>query len=167
MLECGLVYCPFCQQNDSRVLESRLSEENTSIRRRRECESCKKRFTTYERIESIQLLVIKSSGDREPYSREKLLTGIVTACRKTTVNAAQIQELIDGLELELQILGKREINSKFLGELILKRLQLLNEVAYVRFASVYRQFQSVEDFIQELNQLANERSLLPGSASEA
>jgi transcriptional repressor NrdR len=161
------VYCPFCQQNDSRVLESRLSEENTSIRRRRECETCKKRFTTYERVESIQVLVIKSSGDREPYSREKLLTGIVTACRKTTVSAAQIQELIEGLELELQILGKKEIQSKQLGELILDRLQLLNEVAYVRFASVYRQFQSVEDFIQELNRLAHDRSLLPASGGEA
>ncbi len=161
------MYCPFCQQNDSRVLESRLSEENTSIRRRRECESCKKRFTTYERIESIQILVIKSSGDREPYTREKLLTGILTACRKTSVSAAQIEELIDSLELELQILGKREIQSKHLGELILDRLKLLNEVAYVRFASVYRQFQSVEDFIQELNRLAQQRLLLPSSSGEA
>ncbi|MBX9686205.1 MAG: transcriptional regulator NrdR [Candidatus Obscuribacterales bacterium] len=151
------MFCPFCQQNDSRVLESRLSEENTSIRRRRECESCKKRFTTYERIESIQILVVKNSGSREPYSREKLMTGIVTACRKTTVSAAQIEELIDALELELQVLGKREIQSSQLGELTLARLRLLNQVAYVRFASVYRQFQSVEDFISELQELAGER----------
>lgn len=151
------MYCPFCKEKESRVLESRVSDENTSIRRRRECEVCKKRFTTYERFESIQLLVVKSSGSREPYSREKLLTGIVTACCKTSVNAKQIEDLIDGLELELQILGKREISSRQLGELVLSRLRLLNEVAYVRFASVYRQFQSIEDFIRELNSLADER----------
>lgn len=154
------MYCPFCHHKESRVLESRLSEENTSIRRRRECESCKKRFTTYERIESIQVLVIKSAGGREPYSREKLKAGLVTACRKTTVSADQIEDIIDGIELELQILGKREISSRQLGELVLARMRLLNEVAYVRFASVYRQFQSIEDFIQELNTLASERSLL-------
>lgn len=151
------MYCPFCQQKDSRVLESRMSEEKTSIRRRRECESCKKRFTTYERVESMQLLVIKNSGNREPYSREKLSAGLLTACRKTTVSAAQIEEVLDGLELELQILGKREIPSSQLGELVLSRLRLLNEVAYVRFASVYRQFQSVEDFIRELHALADSR----------
>ena len=155
------MYCPFCREKDSRVLESRLSEENSSIRRRRECESCQKRFTTYERIESIQLLVIKNHGGREPYSREKLMTGIVTACRKTTVSAQQIAEMLDGLELELQILGKREIQSSQMGQLVLSRLRLLNEVAYVRFASVYRQFQSVEDFIGELNKIADERSLSP------
>ncbi len=153
------MHCPFCQQNESRVLESRISDENKAIRRRRECESCKKRFTTYERIESIQILVVKASGGREPYSREKIKAGIVTACRKTTVSADQIEELIDGLELELQILGKREISSSQLGQLLLARLKLMNEVAYVRFASVYRQFQSVEDFILELKRLADERSL--------
>ena len=153
------MYCPFCHEKVSRVLESRLSEENSAIRRRRECESCQKRFTTYERIESIQLLIIKSHGGREPYSREKLMTGIVIACRKTTVSAEQIGEMLDSLELELQILGKREIQSAQLGELVLSRLRLLNEVAYVRFASVYRQFQSVEDFIAELKLLAEERSL--------
>jgi transcriptional repressor NrdR len=102
---------------------------------------------------------VKASGGREPYSREKIKAGIVTACRKTTVSADQIEELIDGLELELQILGKREISSSQLGQLLLARLKLMNEVAYVRFASVYRQFQSVEDFILELKRLADERSL--------
>ncbi len=154
------MYCPFCSKKDSRVLESRLSEENTSIRRRRECESCKKRFTTYERIESIQLLVIKNSGSREPYNREKLRDGILTACRKTTVAASQVEEILDGLELELAILAKREIQSSKLGELVLQRLRLLNQVAYVRFASVYRQFQSIEDFIEELNELACQKELL-------
>lgn len=153
------MHCPFCQQNESRVLESRMSDENKAIRRRRECELCKKRFTTYERIESIQILVVKASGGREAYSREKIKAGIVTACRKTTVSADQIEDLIDGMELELQILGKREISSSQLGQLVLSRLKLMNEVAYVRFASVYRQFQSVEDFIREMKRLADERSL--------
>jgi transcriptional repressor NrdR len=160
------VYCPFCRENTSRVLESRLSEENSAIRRRRECESCQKRFTTYERVESIQLLVIKSHGGREPYSREKLRAGIVTACRKTTVSAEQIAEMLDSLELELQTAGKREIPSSHLGELVLARLRSLNEVAYVRFASVYRQFQSVQDFICELNALAGERFSLSGQGTE-
>ena len=155
------MYCPFCQQKDSRVLESRISDENKSMRRRRECESCKKRFTTYERVESIQVLVVKNSGGREPYSREKLRAGIVTACRKTSVTAVQIDEILDGLELELQVLGKREISSRQLGELVLSRMKFLNEVAYVRFASVYRQFQSVENFIEELKQLADTRMVVP------
>ena len=153
------MYCPFCNQKESRVLESRLADENSSIRRRRECENCKKRFTTYERIESVHLLVVKSSGAREPYSREKLRTGIVTACRKTTVSAQQIDELLDALELDLQVTGKREIASSQLGELILASLAVLNEVAYVRFASVYRQFQSIEDFVAELNRLGKPYSL--------
>ena len=151
--------CHECSHHDSKVIESRDLEDAATIRRRRQCLGCGARFTTYERVESIQLLVIKSHGGREPYSREKLMTGIVTACRKTAVSAEQIAEMLDGLELELQILGKREIPSSQLGELVLSRLRLLNEVAYVRFASVYRQFQSVEDFIRVLNQLADERSL--------
>lgn len=150
------MYCPFCNQKDSRVLESRIADENSSIRRRRECESCKKRFTTYERIESFQLLVVKSSGAREPYTREKLRAGISTACRKTTVTAQQIDELIESVELELQVLGKREIASSQLGKLVLSRLSALHDVAYVRFASVYRQFQSIDDFVQELQRLAGE-----------
>lgn len=159
------MFCPFCNQKDSRVLESRLAEENSSIRRRRECESCKKRFTTYERIESIQLLVVKNSGARELYSREKLRAGIVTACRKTTVSAAQIDELIESLELELQLFGKKEISSSQLGELSLARLAILNEVAYIRFASVYRQFQSIEDFVNVLNGLAEQETSITDSKS--
>lgn len=155
------MYCPFCKQRESRVLESRLSEENTSIRRRRECESCQKRFTTYERAESLRLLVVKNSGNREPYSRDKLLAGIATACCKTSVCAQQIEELIDTLELELQMAGKREIQSSQLGELVLAKLQKLNQVAYVRFASVYRQFQSVEDFVSELSRLDLSRDQNP------
>lgn len=138
-----------------------------SIRRRRECESCKKRFTTYERIESFQILVIKNSGNREPYSRDKLLAGIATACCKTAINAEEIELLIDSIEHELQVIGKREIHSSKLGELVLSRLKALNSVAYVRFASVYRQFQSVDDFVSELKELEGNfpSSTVTGSSS--
>lgn len=151
------MYCPFCQHRDTRVLESRLTDESSSVRRRRECESCRKRFTTYERVESVALLVVKSSGAREPYSRDKLRAGVSTACAKTDLTAPELDELLDDLELELQSTGKKEIHSKVLGELVLERLKDLNEVAYVRFASVYRQFQSVDDFILVLQKLKAEQ----------
>ena len=123
------------------------------MRRRRQCEHCEKRFTTYERVEIIQLLVIKSSGSREPYSREKMRDGISRACAKTMVTAEQIDELVESIESELSGMGKREVPSSVLGNVILNRLRQLDQVAYVRFASVYRQFRSVEDFIAELNNL--------------
>lgn len=148
------MHCPFCSFRNSRVLESRLTEENSSVRRRRECESCQKRFTTYERIESVQILIIKSSGIREPYTREKLHNGVTRACAKTSVTADQIDDLIDCVEAELHALVKREVQSSQLGSMILAKLKTLNTVAYVRFASVYRQFQSVEDFVKELGRIA-------------
>lgn len=147
------MYCPFCSHKDSRVLESRLTAENSSIRRRRECEQCEKRFTTYERVETIQLLIVKTSGAREPYSREKLHAGVSRAGAKTSITAAEVDNLVDGVENELMTSGKREIPSSALGEMVLARLRPLNEVAYVRFASVYRQFRSIDDFISELNTL--------------
>lgn len=147
------MYCPFCNHKDSRVLESRLTAENSSVRRRRECEACTKRFTTYERVETIQLLVIKTSGEREPYSREKLRAGLSSACAKTMVTAEDIDNLVDSLENELAAASKREVLSSALGDLVLMRLRSLNEVAYVRFASVYKAFQSIDDFIDELNHL--------------
>lgn len=158
--------CPFCNHRDSRVLESRLTGEN-SVRRRRECEACDKRFTTYERLEVIQLLVVKRSGNREPYNREKLLGGVRRACAKTMVTAEQIDDLVDSVENELAALGKREIPSSLLGELTLKRLRNTNQVAYVRFASVYRQFRSIEDFISELNTLKDTQELLSETAESA
>jgi transcriptional repressor NrdR len=148
-----LVYCPFCSCKDSRVLESRLTAENSSVRRRRLCEECGKRFTTYERVEFIELLVVKSSGSREPYSREKLRAGISRACAKTAIRADQIDDVVESVESELSSLGKREVSSSTLGDLVLGRLKGLDQVAYVRFASVYRQFRSIEDFIAELNTL--------------
>lgn len=135
------------------MLESRLSTESPSIKRRRECEACRKRFTTYERVEAFQLLIVKTSGAREPYSAQKLRDGIARACAKTSVTAEQIDELLETVETEVLTLGKKELPSKKLGELVLNQLRSLNEVAYVRFASVYRQFQSVQDFINELENL--------------
>jgi transcriptional repressor NrdR len=158
------MFCPFCTHKDSRVLESRLTGEN-SVRRRRQCEQCDKRFTTYERLEVIQLLVVKRSGSRDPYVREKLHGGIARACAKTKVTAEQVDDLVDSVENELGALGKREIPSSLLGELALARLRELDQVAYVRFASVYRQFRSIEDFVAELNTLKDPAALL--SADEA
>ncbi len=152
--------CPFCNSENSRVLESRTTEESTSIRRRRECENpaCTKRFTTYERIEVMPVLVIKRSGEREPYSREKLRSGIVRACEKTLINASQIDNVIEVIENELAKQGKREVSSSILGKLVLNELKDLDQVAYVRFASVYRQFRSIEDFIKELQELQADNS---------
>lgn len=149
--------CPFCNHPDSRVIESRLSQEN-SIRRRRECEKCQKRFTTYEHLEAMQTLIIKRSGRREPYTREKFRAGIARAAAKTMITAEQIDELVDTVENELAAFNKQEVNSTFLGELVLSHLKDLDHVAYVRFASVYRQFRSVQDFIEELKSMSNKQS---------
>jgi transcriptional repressor NrdR len=151
------MYCPYCNNKDSRVVESRLTAENSSVRRRRECEECGKRFTTYERVEVIQLLVVKRSGDREPYVRDKLRGGVMRACTKTPVTAEQIDDLVESIENELAAEAKREVSSVQLGEMTLARLRSLNQIAYVRFASVYRQFTSIKDFISELDTLATFR----------
>lgn len=151
--------CPFCNKKDSRVLESRLTGEK-SVRRRRECEACGKRFTTYERVEVMQILIVKRSGSREPYTREKLEAGVRRACAKTMVTAEQIDDAVDSVENELAGIGKKEVPASLLGELALKRLRDLDEVAYVRFASVYRQFRSIEDFVSELNTLKDVSALL-------
>ncbi len=147
--------CPFCNAKDSRVLESRVAGEN-SVRRRRQCESCNRRFTTYERVEAMQLLVIKRSGSREPYTREKLRAGVSRACSKTMVTAEQIDDLVDSVENELAADGKREVTATNLGEIALAKLRNLDQVAYVRFASVYRQFRSIEDFVAELHALTGQ-----------
>lgn len=152
------MFCPYCGKKESRVLESRVTGEK-AIRRRRECESCGKRFTTYERVEVMQILVVKSNGGREPYAREKLQAGIRRACAKTLVSAEEIDDLVDSVENEMATLGKREIPASLVGELALKRLSELDEVAYVRFASVYRQFKSIEDFVSELGNLKDNQTL--------
>jgi transcriptional repressor NrdR len=150
--------CPFCQHTDSRVLESRAAEAGQSIRRRRECLKCDRRFTTYERIEFVPITVVKRDGQRESFDRSKVLHGVVRACEKTGVPALRLEALVDDIEAELQQRAVREVTSTEIGESVLKSLQSLSEVAYVRFASVYRQFQGIRDFVDELNYLKNPTS---------
>ena len=145
--------CPFCQHTDSRVLESRSAEGGRSIRRRRECLACVRRFTTYERIEFVPITVIKRDDQRESFDRSKLLRGIVTACEKTGLDAILLEALVDDLEAELQQRTTREVTSTELGEAVLDKLKVINEVAYIRFASVYRQFRGIRDFVGALDDL--------------
>ncbi len=147
--------CPFCQHSDNRVLESRSAEAGQSVRRRRECLKCGRRFTTYERIEFVPITVIKRNGDRESFDRYKLLKGLALACEKTGVTSPQMERIVDEIESELQQRSLREVSSSEIGELALKQLQELSEVAYIRFASVYRKFQGIRDFVDTLNQLQN------------
>ncbi len=157
--------CPFCHHTDSRVLESRSAESGQSIRRRRECLQCKRRFTTYERIEFVPIAVIKRDGQRESFDRSKLLRGMVTACEKTGISTLHLEALVDDIEAELQQRAIREVASFELGEAVLQRLKELSEVAYVRFASVYRQFQGVRDFVQELAHFQEDRPSKRSSSS--
>lgn len=145
--------CPFCQHPSNRVLESRSAEAGRSIRRRRECLDCNCRFTTYERIEYVPITVIKRNGDHELFNRSKLLRGIIRACEKTGLEAARLENLIDNIEADLQQRSTREISSADIGELVLQQLKPLSEVAYVRFASVYRQFTGIRDFAETLSHL--------------
>ena len=145
--------CPFCNHTDSRVLESRAAEEGKSIRRRRECLKCQRRFTTYERIEFVPIAVIKRNGSHESFDRSKLLRGIIRACEKTGVAQEVLENMIDEIEAQIQLKSDRSVTSGEIGEAVLQQLQSVNEVAYVRFASVYRQFQGVKDFAEALSQL--------------
>ncbi|MEM9905186.1 MAG: transcriptional regulator NrdR [Cyanobacteria bacterium P01_D01_bin.44] len=143
--------CPFCQHPNNRVLESRSAEGGRSIRRRRECLDCNRRFTTYERIEYVPVTIIKRNGDRESFDRSKLLRGVVRACEKTGIAFLRLEALVEDIEAELQQRAIREVASEEIGELVLSRLKALSEVAYVRFASVYRQFRGIRDFAEALN----------------
>lgn len=145
--------CPFCQHPDNRVLESRSAEAGQSVRRRRECLKCVRRFTTYERIEFVPITVIKRNGDRESFDRSKLLRGMVRACEKTGVEATHLETIVDEIEADLQQRALHEVASSELGELVLQHLRAVSEVAYIRFASVYRQFQGIRDFVDTLNHL--------------
>ncbi len=147
--------CPYCQEYESRVIDSRSSEDGCTIRRRRECTNCKRRFTTYERVEERPLLVVKNGGDREQFSREKILKGISKACEKRPVSLEDIETVVADIERELRDNFDREVSSKVIGEIIMDKLQSLDEVAYVRFASVYRQFGDLNSFIKTIEQLKN------------
>ncbi len=165
--------CPYCQHTESRVLESRSTEAGQSVRRRRECLRCKHRFTTYERIEFVPVTVIKRDGKRESFDSSKLLRGIVRACEKTGIPQRRLEALVDEIEAELQQRFGREVTSNEIGELVLQYLRAESEVAYVRFASVYQQFQGIRDFIETLDHLKSHAELIetsqasPTAASEA
>ena len=142
--------CPFCSSENTRVIDSRPAEDNNSIRRRRVCDECGKRFTTYEKVETIPLIIIKKDNNREAYDRSKIESGVLRACHKRPVSAAQITKLVDEVENEIFNLEEREIPSDIVGEILMRKLKALDEVAYVRFASVYREFKDLNTFMDEL-----------------
>ncbi len=150
--------CPYCSNPDNRVLDSRLTDEERSIRRRRECNNCKKRFTTYERFEETVLMVIKKDGRREKFDRQKLIHGLFRACEKRPLTGEQIEDLSSSLEASLRQRNRNEVPVSEIGERIMERLRDLDEVAYVRYASVYKDFNDVSRFIEELQNLSSYRT---------
>ena len=149
--------CPFCSFEDSKVVDSRPTDEGTSIRRRRECLHCGKRLTTYETVERIPLMLIKRDGTRQAYDRQKLLNGLVKACEKRPVSLMQMEQIVDYVEQKLFSSLESEVSSKVIGELVMEQLRKVDEVAYVRFASVYRQFKDINTFMEELNTLLKDK----------
>lgn len=148
--------CPFCGYLESKVIDSRPAEEGSTIRRRRECLACQKRFTTYEIIERLPLVVIKRDGSRQSFDKVKLINGMVRACEKRPVTLAQLEAIADEIEQELQSALEREISTVTIGEMVMERLKDVDEVAYVRFASVYRSFKDINTFMEELSKLLSE-----------
>ena len=148
--------CPFCASTDSRVLDTR--EVGDGIRRRRECQSCKQRFTTYEQVAKVNLLVVKRDGRREPFDRQKLFDGVLRACTKRPISTEDIEQLVTNVETALYNLGKAEVPSRVIGEMVIERLRDLDEVAYVRFASVYRSFSDLEALKREVDDLMGRRT---------
>ncbi|CAN5558711.1 MAG: transcriptional repressor NrdR [Rubrobacter sp.] len=146
--------CPYCDFEDTKVIDSRLSETKDAVRRRRECLSCEKRFTTYERREPLRLMVIKRDGGKEPFEREKLMSGLLKACAKQQVTDEQVELIVDEIEAELRERRRHEVTSRRLGDMVLVRLRRMDMVAYLRFASVYRQYTDVDQFRTELVRLA-------------
>ena len=149
--------CPYCDAQDSKVLDSRPTEEGASIRRRRECMACKRRFTTYEKIEGVPIMVIKKDKGREPFDREKLMRGIVKACEKRPVSVEIMENMVSTIENIIQNSLDREITSSRIGDLVMEQLKGIDEVAYVRFASVYRQFKDINTFMDELAKILSEK----------
>jgi transcriptional repressor NrdR len=150
------VQCPFCNHLENKVVDSRLSKEGEAIRRRRECLSCQRRFTTYERIEDMLPSVIKKDGRREPFDRQKILQGLKKACEKRPISVDALEAVVERIEKKIQELGKSEVPSQLIGEEVMKELHELDQVAYVRFASVYREFKDLSEFMNELKELLKE-----------
>lgn len=149
--------CPFCGKDETRVIDSRPSEDNSSIRRRRKCDKCGKRFTTYEKVEAIPLMVIKKDMSREAYDRSKIEKGIISSCHKRPVSVTQINELVDDVENTIFNLEQHEISSARIGDIVMEKLRSVDEVAYVRFASVYREFKDVNTFMTEIRKFMQEK----------
>ena len=145
--------CPFCKQPDSRVVDSRAADDGTTIRRRRECPECGRRFTTYEAVEKMPLMVVKRDNRREPFSRDKLMTGIIRSCDKRDISMEQITNFVAEIERDIRNRTEPEVPSEKLGEIVMERLKDFDEVAYIRFASVYRKFDDITNFIEELETL--------------
>jgi len=150
--------CPFCNYSESKVIDSRPAEEGATIRRRRECLACQKRFTTYEIVERLPLLVIKKDGSRQSFDKIKLLNGMVRACEKRPVHIADLEKIADDIEHELQSSLEREVPTEKIGIMVMERLKSLDEVAYVRFASVYRQFKDINTFMEELSKIISSKN---------
>lgn len=145
--------CPYCTKINNKVIDSRLSKDGRMIRRRRECIECERRFTTYEKLEDVLPMIVKKDGRREPFNREKIISGIRMACRKRPISMTKIEEFVDALEFYFQELGKKEVDSSEVGERVINKLKEWDEVAYVRFASVYRQFKDIGEFMTELEDI--------------
>ena len=153
--------CPFCTELENKVIDSRLSNQGAVIRRRRECLACSRRFTTYERVEEILPMVVKKDGRREAFDRAKVIAGLQHSCQKRPVSAEQLEAVADGIERRLQEMGEKEVASSLIGEAVMRELSRLDEVAYVRFASVYRSFKDLGEFMSELKELIHERKAPP------
>jgi transcriptional repressor NrdR len=151
------VKCPFCDDVEDKVVDSRMAKEGEVIRRRRECLSCKRRYTTYERVEETMPVVVKKDGRREPFDRSKIVSGLKKACEKRPISTATIEAVSDRIEKRIQELGETEIDSPLIGEEVMKELSQLDQVAYVRFASVYREFKDIDQFMDEIKSLAQQR----------
>lgn len=147
--------CPFCGYENTRVIDSRPAEDNNSIRRRRVCDECDKRFTTYEKVETIPLIIIKKDNNRETYDRSKIEAGVLRACHKRPISARQITQLVDEVETQIFNMEEKEVESRVIGELVMNKLKDLEAVAYVRFASVYREFKDINTFMDELKSVLN------------
>ena len=149
--------CPYCNDPDNKVIDSRETSEGVAIRRRRECLKCDKRFTTYEYVEKTALMVIKKDGRREPFNRRKILNGLTKACEKRSISTEKLEIIINEIEAEVQKKFDQEVQSHYIGELVINKLAKLDDVAYVRFASVYRQFKDINQFMRELREVVNKR----------
>jgi transcriptional repressor NrdR len=152
-----VVKCPFCGNPENKVIDSRLSKDGQVIRRRRECNDCSKRFTTYERIEEVLPMVVKSDGRREPFDRSKVISGIQAACEKRRIPLHELERLVDEIEKQLQETGEKEVEAQVVGEEVLVRLAEIDDVAYIRYASIFRNFRDLAEFAKELNQMLEER----------